>query len=98
MQQRPPLHLYLRDYAPHERVTALAKAALYESEEGPGDAVLVLLQALRKVIWCLGSAKYRGNVGTEMHQLAVATMQSTIRLVATKPPHRVTHFPVQRRA
>ena len=91
-----PLHLIMRSYSTRERVAALIRCSIHEADEG--DAIVELLNAIRKSAWRLGSARLRANVGLAVHQLAVELMQSSIRLAYKAAPHRVTRYPVEQRS
>ena len=89
--QKPPLHIILRSFTPHERVAALIQCALHEGDAS-GDPVIALLYVLQKLSWRF-KAKCRGNIGLELHRLAISLRRSSVRVVSSAPPVRVTHYP-----
>ena len=90
-RRKVKLQFVLRDYPLHERIDAIVKTA--KCEDDVGDAIVALLSAVRKLTWSL-NARHRANVGELLHEHSVSVKRSTIRIVTSKPPHRVTSYPL----
>lgn len=92
MPQKPALHFTLRSYSHRERVEALIKAAEHEGEEASADLLVALIYVVQKLSWRF-PAKCRGNVGMELSRLAISLRRSSVRVVRSAAPIKVTKYP-----